>query len=77
MKEFNTDLLDFPITASKLLVDTGISVSSSDMKRLVWGTTIMLDEAPLNCDMAKVFSSPLELKNKQLKIGRRTKIKFV
>lgn len=77
MEEFNVESLNFPITTSQLLVDTGISCSSSDMKRLIYGTTIMLENSPLNSEMSHIFGCPDELKGKHLKIGRRVRIKFV
>lgn len=77
VREVSLEEIRFPLTVTQLLLELGLTVSSSDTKRLIWGTTIMLENSPLNCEMGHIFQEPKDLAGKHLKIGRSKVIKFV
>lgn len=75
-REVSLSTLKFPITVAQLLYEIEIP-SSSELKRIVWGMRITLNNTPLNEELAHIFFSPDDLMGTTLCIGRHKIFKFV
>lgn len=78
IREVSLEEITFPITAEQLLFELQLTMSSSDTKRLIWGTTIMLDNDLLNTNLSTiVFQKADELRGKSIKIGKSKVVKMI
>lgn len=77
IKEFSVDSLNLPITVAQLLFELGLATTQAEMRRMVWGEQILIDNTPLNTELVFFFREADELKGKTIKVGGKSLIKLV